>query len=80
MSAAYPGGVSVKCWVCGVTRSVTPAPGDRRLAISVMDHRNKFSGSSILSEWFAKYGDARPEDVFPDLEGFDLEAYFAKGK
>lgn len=45
-----------------------------------MDHRNKFSGSSILSEWFAKYGDARPEDVFPDLEGFDLEAYFAKGK
>lgn len=68
--------IPVKCWACGHVHDVTPVPGDRALAIGVMDHRHKFSGSSTLSLWFSKFGEARPEDVFPDLKGFDVDAYF----
>lgn len=53
--------------------------GERRLAILVMDHRRKFSGSSVLSLWQQRWGEQRPEDVYPDLKGFDVDGYFEKG-
>ena len=69
--------ISVTCPFCRVTREVEANPEDRALAISVMDHRTKFQGSSILMMWHQRYGDAKPEEVFPELEGYDVDAHFA---
>lgn len=73
-------GMPAECLFCHRPFPTVGDPADRSLAISVMDHRNKFQGSSILSMWFEKYGGQQPEQVFPDLEGFDIEAHFAQYK
>lgn len=70
--------ISVKCDYCGEVREVEPNENDRSLAIHVMDHRNKFQGSTVLFMWHQRYGDHAPEQVFPDLEGYDVEAHYAR--
>ncbi len=70
--------LQVRCDYCGHTRHVEPNPDDRALAISVMDHRNKFSGSSQLFMWYQRYGDHTPEEVFPDLVGYDVDAHYER--
>lgn len=66
---------------CPMCKRAMPTEEHKRLAILVMDHRTKFQGSSILTEWRYRFGDLKPEDAFPELKNWDkekIDAYFQR--